>query len=185
MSTSLKVILGLFGFMAITALVAAFSFMGMYNAMVSQEKGVVYQYEQNKNSYDNMWKKFREGAQVTDMYAADLEKVFQKSIQARYGEEGSQAAFQWIKEHNPNLDSSIYRQLQALVESGRNSFQENQTTLLDKKQQYETYLQSFPNNIIAGAMGFPKVDLSKFNIVTSDRTQGAFDKGKDDEVKLR
>ncbi len=158
---------------------------GTYNTMVSLESSVTYQYKENQNVYSNMWKAFKESAQVTTMLTEDTEKVFKAAVEGRYGDKGSQAVVQMIKEDNPKLDGALYRQLQAQVSSGRASFEGNQKNLLDKKRAYENYLKSFPNNILAGFFGFPKVDLSKFDIVTDDRTNNAFETKKDDEVKLR
>lgn len=181
----IKALIG-FGILGIVMMISMYSYVkGTYNEMVSKENAVVYQYKENQNVYSNMWKKFKEATQVTTMYAEDLEKVYKGAIQGRYGEGGSKAVFQMLKEQNPNLDVSIYKQIQVMIESGRASFEENQKTLLDKKRVYEVYLQTFPNNILAGFFGFPKVDLSKFDIVTDNRTENAFATKKDDEIKLR
>jgi len=120
------------------------------------------------------------------MYTDDLKKVYDGAIQARYGKEGSQAAFQWLKEHNPQFDSSMYVKLQTIIESGRNSFEANQKMLLDKKRVYETELRRFPTVLLANMMGFPKIDLDEIDIVTSSKTVKAFDSKMDDkEIKLR
>jgi len=161
------------------------SVIGTNNSCVAQEKALVAQYEQNKNNYDNMWKKFREAAGVTKMYADDLKKIYDSAITKRYGDEGSKAMFQWLKEHNPNFDSKLYTQLQRLIESGRNSFEANQKMLLDKKRVYETDLDIFPNGAIARALGFPKIDLDKYGIVTSDETESAFETKKSGPIELR
>lgn len=160
---------------------------GGYNTMISQEQSVVAQYKQNQNVYSNMWKTFKEMAQVTTMQTEDLEKVFKGAIEGRYGTsgEGSKAVFLALKEDNPRLDTAIYKQVQAAIASGRATFTENQQTLLDKKRVYVTNLQSFPNNILAGFFRFPRIDLDKYDIVTDDRTEGTFKTKKDEEVRLR
>jgi hypothetical protein len=149
------------------------------------EKNVVSQYQQNQNNSDSMFKKFKESAQVSEMYASDVERVYKSAIEGRYGENGSQAVFQFLKEQNPNMDASLYKRIQETIEAGRDSFEENQKVLIDKKRIYETSLAVFPGNIMAGFFGFPRIDLAKYDIVTSDRTQDAFDSKKDEEVKLR
>jgi LemA protein len=171
--------LALFGISLVSVVI------GTYNTLVTQEEGLEAQYSQNQNNYDNMWKKFKETAAVPDMYTSDLKKVYEATLTARYGEEGSQAAFQFIQEHNPNIDAGVYKQLQQVIEAGRNSFETNQKTLLDKKRLYKNELRTFPNNLIAGAMGFPKIDLEKIDIVTSADTAAAFSSKKTEEIKLR
>ncbi len=160
------------------------SALGIRSKLNTMEKNIVYQYEQNKNDYDGMWKTFKEAAQVTDMYSTDLEKVFKSAIQARY-ENSSNNLFSMIKEQNPNFDSSMYKRLQEIIEGGRATFKEKQDKLLDKKRIYDTYLNEFPNNIVAGFFGYPKIKLDDYKIVTSDRTDGAFNSGKDEPIKLR
>jgi hypothetical protein len=185
MSIGLKIILGFLAFMVIVVFLCVFSSIGVYNSCISIEAGIKAQYSANQSNYDNMWKKFKEATQVTDMYSSDLKKVYDSAIQNRYGNNGSKAVFQWLKEHNPNFDSTLYQRLQAMIESGRNTFDSNQKMLIDKRQMYESYVNSFPNNLIAGSFGFPRIDLTKYDIVTSDLTQKAFETKKVDEIKLR
>ena len=155
-----------------------------YNSFVSLEKGVIAQYEQNQNNYDNMWKKFKESVQVSALYAKDTEKVYKSAIQGRYGEKGSQAVFQFLQEQNPNIDASLYKRIQETVEAGRDSFEENQKLLIDKKRLYTTKLSLFPGSLIASVFNFPHIDLDKYGIVTSERTEDAFNSKKADEIKL-
>lgn len=181
----LTVLLALFAILAIFGAGCLAAVIGTNNSCVYQEKGLKAQYKQNQNNYDNMWKKFKEVASVPAMYTEDLKKIYDSAITKRYGGEGSQAMFQWLKEHNPNFDAGIYKQIQQVIEAGRNDFEANQKMLLDKKRQYEVTLETFPSGMIAGALGFPKVDLDEFDIVTSNQTKETFATKKSDVIKLR
>lgn len=158
---------------------------GYRSDCIKAEAGIKAQYSEDQNNYDNMWKRFREMSQVNESYAADLKKVFDGAIQGRYGADGSKAAMQWITEHNPTLSPDTYTRLQSTIEAGRNSFEAEQKTLLDKKREYEVLLGSTTGLFVNGFFGFPRIDLAKFGIVTSDRTEKAFGTGKDEEIKLR
>lgn len=152
---------------------------------VAAEAGIKAQYKQNQNNYDNMWKKFKEMAQVPEMYVEDLQKVYDSAIGKRYGENGSQAAFQFIREHNPNFSDALYTKLQSAIEAGRNGFEADQKQLIDKKRQYEVLLGGTKALFVGFWFGFPRIDLDQFDIVTSDETQDVFKRKTSDEIDLR
>ena len=185
MSNGSKVAIGIVGAIVLMVGIVGMSIVGTNNDFVKAEEGIVMQYKQNQNNYDNYIKKVAEVAQVPAMYRDDLEKVYKSAITGRYGANGSKAVFQWLKEQNPNLDSSLYLKIQQIIESGRVSFESDQKMLLDKKRVYQTNLKVFPNTVVAGVLGFPKIDLTKFDIVTSDETEQAFKTKKSKPLKLR
>ena len=159
-------------------------FIGTRNEFIELEQGVVAQYDQNRNNYDNFVKSVIEVAQVPAKYTEDLTKVTRAAIEGRYGADGSKAVFQWLKEQNPQLDPSIYKKVQQVIEAGRLSFETNQKTLIDKKRVYEVKMMQFPDSLVASMAGFPRIDLKKYDIVTSDRTEKAFETKKDEAIKL-
>jgi hypothetical protein len=75
--------------------------------------------------------------------------------------------------------------VQDIIEAGRNSFEADQKMLIDKKRAYETSLETFPHVMIAGMLGFPRINLGEYEIVTSDETEKVFKTGKSDPIKLR
>lgn len=183
MSTALKIVLGLLGVFVIFGLVAVSSVVGTRNDAVRQEAGIKAQYLQNQNNYSNYIAKLAETAQVPSMYMEDLSKLYSKVVEGRKGSD--QELFRFIKEANPTVDASIYRQIQQVIEAGRNSFEADQKTLLDKKRVYEVALQSFPGNVVLGAFGFPRVNLDEYGIVTDDKTAEAFKTKRASAVQLR
>lgn len=185
MSNFAKVAISLVVLFFLLVGVGCFSVIGINNDLVSQEESIRAQYKQNQNNHAQMFNKFKEVASVPEMYTEDLKKVYDSAISKRYGNDGSKAMFQWLKEHNPNFDSSLYRQVQQTVEAGRNDFEANQKMLLDKKQQYQSELRQFPTNMVAQFLGFPKIDLDEMDIVINTETEKAFETKKSGPVQLR
>ncbi|EHT1484544.1 hypothetical protein KXE51_003524 [Salmonella enterica] len=122
--------------------------------------------------------KVQETAQIPDMYKDGLKEVIKGTFEGRYGADGSKAVMQWIQEQNIQFDSSLYKEIQVVISSGRDEFRISQTKKLDICAMYETKLAQFPGSLIAGVFGYPRIDLDKTCQVVSDtRTQAAFDAG--------
>ena len=149
------------------------------------KKTIVAQYDNNRNILSNYTTRIMEMAQVNDMYRDDLMGVIEQTFSGRYGEDGSKAVFQFIQENNMNLDSSMYRAIQSSMESGRLEFQNNQTRLIDLRRNYETAMGYVVKGFFINLAGYPKIDLTKYDIIVESTTQERFDTKVDKPLKLR
>lgn len=149
------------------------------------EQSVKAEYTNLKNILAQYGNKVAETAQVPEIYRDDVSKVAVDAITARFGENGSKALFQAISEQNPTLDSAVYVQLQRVIESGRNDFQNSQTKFIDKRRVYETALGSPWQGMWLNIAGYPRIDLDDYDIVTSVRAEDAFEKKVEEPIKLR
>ena len=164
----------------------ALGYIGFGNTANNFENQIKAQFDQNKNVYDNGWKKVREVAQVPDMYADKVKEVFVASIQGRYGDGGAKATFLALKEANPTIDASLYAKIQLVVEQFHDQFEQNQARLISIKQEYQNYLTATTSGRFYNSFGgYPKLDLSKYQIVTSDKTETDFANHKAGELNLR
>ncbi len=174
MAMSTKILLGVLAGIFLLVMGAGLDACSVHNDCVRQENGLEAQYEQNQNNYSSYFNKLKEIAQVPTMYQADLEKTYKSALTARYGQDGTKAVFQFIQEHNPNFDSSLYTKIQQFIVAGRNSFEADQKTLLDKRRVYQDTIGQWPGSMMASMMGFPKVDLKKYDPVINEETATAF-----------
>lgn len=184
MSKGLIITLGIFGAIALVCMSLFGTYVSYYDHYNAAERGIVAQYEENQNIYSNYTLKVQEVAQVPGMYTADLTAVVTAALEGRYGEDGSQAVFQWIQEQNPTVDSALYVQIQRIMEAGRNEFKNGQTQLIDKKRAYETDINSFWGGFWARFTGYPKINLDDYKVVKSEQTNETFDSGVDRGVQL-
>lgn len=176
MGTAGKVVTGLFAGFFVLGIIGVTTCVGIWNTCTTFEANIKAQYAENRNNYDKFWKTVAETAQVPTTYAKDLQNLYTSTTKTRYGAGGSQAVFQFIKEHNPTLDSSLYKQVQQVIESGRIDFEAKQASLIDRKRVYESQvLKAAITGAIARLMGFPRIDLDKYDIVTSNETESAFE----------
>jgi hypothetical protein len=169
----------------ILAIVYFFMGVGAHNSANKYEKTIIAAYENNKNVLSNVTAKLLQTAQVNKKYAADVKELATAALSARYGESGSKATMQWIKEKNGgNLDAKIYTRLMDVIEAGRNEFQVNQSILLDKKRAYTTELDSYFTGMLMAGKGFPKIKLDEYKIVISQGVIDTFETGVEKEVQL-
>lgn len=178
-------VLSTVAFMAVVGMVGASSYVSAYNYGNQIENSLSATKEQNRNILAQYGQKVQESVQVPEMYKSDLIELTKAAIGGRYGPSGSQASMQWLKEQNPNLDISVYKQIQQLIEAGRNDFQNGQTRQIDLKRQYETALGSFWQGMWMKMAGYPKINLGDFAIVSTDRADTAFKTKKETVLQLR
>lgn len=137
-----------------------FTYVGKYDQAVSYEAQISRFDKDSQNVLSNYTIKIKEMAQVPDMYKDDLQDVIQATFQGRYGQDGSKAMFQWIKEQNIQFDSSLYTNIQMAVEAGRDEFRLSQTKKIDVCEDYRGYTKKFFNRIFLGGE-FPSYNINK------------------------
>lgn len=184
--SALVIALSILGVIVAGIAVVVMMAISAYNTGNTLEQNIKATYENNKNILGQYGQKVLEAAQVPDMARDDLMKVARAAMEGRYGAEGSKAVFQAINEQNPTVDPQLYRQIQQIIEGGRNEFQNAQTRLIDQKATYERALGSFPQGVLMRMVGYPRINLADFKVITTDRTEQTFKNGKEDApIRLR
>ena len=174
-------ILGLFFFSTIGFLVVSAA--GFHNNEVGLRNAFNNKIEANTTDFDNMWKTISQVAQVPEMHKQGFQETFVKYAEARSSGKGEGGSLmQWVQEAVPQgLPTELYAKIQTTVEAKREGWTMRQKELIDIKQAHDNLITQFPGVIYATLMGRSALELK---LVTSSRTQRAFETGADDNVDL-
>lgn len=153
---------------------AVVSYISAANYGNRTEQQLKTKYQDNENVLSSGYQQLKGVAGVTKMATQDQIDLFKAAITGRYGADGSKAVFQMITENNPVQDPQLYRKVQQIVESTQKEFQVSQTQMLDIKRSYETELGSPWKGIWLSFAGYPKIDLDKYVIISSEGASEAF-----------
>ena len=162
-----------------TAAVALFSYVSANNYGASIEAQLNGLRDNNQNVLAQGQQKVMEAAQVPTMYKDDFKEIITADVQGRYGKDGSKATFQWLKEHNVNVDAELYRKIQQLIESYRDEFKNSQTKMIDVRRQYEASLGFFWQGMWLRIAGFPKLNMNDFKPIITDSVEQVYKEGKE------
>lgn len=169
---------------AAVIVVCIFSYISAANWGNATEASLDAKLENNENIYANGTQKVVEIAQVPQMYVDSVSRVTREAIGGRYGADGSKAVFQLLVEQNPQLSPEMFTKIQQVIESFRNEFQNNQTALVDLKRTYRTQLGNVWSGFWLARAGYPKQDLKKWDIVTTDKARQTFETKRDTGIQL-
>jgi hypothetical protein len=112
-------------------------------AEASKQLGVI------ELTHDKMFKILQQKAGVTKEYRASFDSIYTHIIAGRYSQ-GDGSLMKWIKESNPEFDSSLYRDLMASIESERTEFLKAQTRILDISREHEVLIKTVPGRWFLG-----------------------------------
>jgi len=161
------------------------SYISANNYGAKMDASLKAKYTEMENVLANGAKKVKEVVQVPDMYRDDFVKVVKADMEGRYGDSGSKATFQWLKERNLDYDASIYKKVQNVIVAFRNKFQNSQTAMIGIKQIYEERVDTVWSGFWLRMAGKPKVSLEKYQIISSDFAQKVFSEHKEEGLQLR
>ncbi|AEO93404.1 virion structural protein [Bacillus phage G] len=168
-------------FFIIVAAIGSTTLWSQRGKVVKLENKIEARYNFNKSDYDKMWKTFVETAKVTELQAEQFKDVYTELISGRY--EDTDLLFKMVQESNPQLGTEVYTNLQRQIAADRSTFNNNQKAILDIINQYNNYIEH-DAIIIAFITNRKPIDSSKY-IITSERTEKAFESGKDEVIDLQ
>lgn len=169
----------------VAVLVAALiGLVGMFISYSNQEVDLSTQFsaQQKANAviYDKVWKVLQQKAGVADQAADKFKEIYANIMDARYDGK-DQVLMNWIQEQNPTFDMSLYKDLSMSIESNRAEFANVQQKLIDIKREHDRLRLRIPSSIFLSIKGVKELQMQ---LVTSSRTEKAFETGVDDDVSL-
>lgn len=182
-NATVALVLGLVA-LSIAALMGVL-YISSYNTANALEQGIMATHKNNEILLANYGQKVTEAVQVPEMARDDIQILIREALVGRYGSDGSKSVFQAISEQNPSVDPGLYRQIQQIIESGRNDFQQGQTRLIDQKRVYDTSRNSFITGAFMRMAGYPKIQLNDYQPVTTTRAASIFKEGVEEPIQLR
>ncbi len=133
-----------------------------------------------KVHFDNMWKILQDQADVASEYKDAFAEIFPKLMDERYGDSGRAGALlSFVKESNPNFDITLYSNLQKSIQAERTGFTAHQDKLIDVHNAHKILLRTKPSKWFLG-----DVEEIEITLVTSSRTNDAYETGEDNNVDL-
>ncbi len=161
------------------------SFINAKNGSVRFENEIVRLDKASEVELSNHTNKILEMVQVPKMQTEHLVKLAKEALSARYGEDGSKALFQFIKENTAAPSEKLYLDLQATIAGGRQEFKLSQDVKIEKCTQYDTWRESFPNSIFASFLDLPtkKID-SRCEIISDETTRQSFETKRTAPIKI-
>lgn len=159
---------------------SVFSVISSYNTASKLKNTYEMKIKANSGEFDGMWKQISQVVQIADSKKEAFKEIFNGYATARTPNGAGQVMF-WVKENAPNLDLNVYDKAQNIIVASRNGWTARQTELVDIAREYNQGLVTFPNNLVLGMFGFEKIDPK---VITSLRTEKAFEEGRDDDVSL-
>lgn len=141
---------------------------------------VVAWQQKNEAVFDRVWKVIQQQAGVTQEYSTQFRAIY-NDIMSAQNPAGQGTLLKFIQQSNPSFDSSLFAKLMSSIESNRLDFERAQIELIDRKREHDSLLQGIPSGWYLSLLGRGPVEIK---IVTSSKTEAAFESGKDDDVSL-
>lgn len=166
----------------IIILILAAIIFGTYISVNNEERQLRTLAEAQKGKietqYDAMWKIIQQKAQVTDEYKNSFKDIFVQIIDGRY-KQGDGTLMKWIKEANPNFDSSLYKDLMSTIDIKRTEFMNTQNRMIDIIREHKNLCITAPKCWFVT----DKSDID-YTIISSTKSKTTIQTGIEDNVDV-
>lgn len=173
--TIIVVIVALLAIVGITYTTLSISY---HNSEKKLRTSIIAKEKDNKNVYTSMWEILTLKAGVAEKYSEDFKEIYPSLVAGRYNNGGGQM-MQWIQEHNPSFDTSLYKDVMESIEAQRETFKTSQTQLIDLSRQHNELLALFPASFFLS-----DIKPIEITVVVNNETNKAFSSGIETKMNL-
>jgi hypothetical protein len=163
--------------LAVIIIPVALMYMNYNNQDANLRADVLDQQRKIEARFDTMWKTIAQAAEIKESYKNDFKEIWTDLIRGRY-ENGAGQVMAWIKEQNPQMDSTIYTKLMTLVESERHGFEREQGKLSQLAAAHQKLFTTRPS------MWFLSGKPVEITIISSEKTKAIVESGKEDDIEI-
>jgi len=156
-----------------------------YNQFVRSENFITARHKDLQNVHGMVYQKMETASQPAKQYRDLVITSIEKSMTGRYGDDGVKAALLLITENQPQIDSTVYKELNDIISASFQALQTAQTDKIDAIRVYKDQYQVFPGNIVANLFGFPKMNIEEMEkLIVHSTTSKTFETGVMESPKL-
>jgi len=182
--------LGVLGAIVLAVLLGVFWAIGLKNDFVRLESDIIASNQGRQTNLSQYTLRIMEMAKVPKMQRDDLTATIEAQIKARYGQDGSKAVFQVLKENNIAVTPELYTNIQKEISGGRKDYEQNEKRLIESKRIACNRIQTSPGDIVLRAFGYPtlhfgcKGDKDDYPVIMSESSKDTFSTGVDKGVSF-
>ena len=172
------ILIVLSGTVLIVGLILIFSYFSYSNEEIRLRETITAKIDDSRSHYTKMWEVLTNKAGISKTYASDFERIYPDLIEGRYSK-GQGQMMNWIQEHNPEFDTSLYKDVMVSIEGQRESFHNNQRQLIDLNRQHSTLLKVAPSNWFLSSR-----EPIVVPVIVNNETNETFKTGIESDMKL-
>ena len=129
--------------------------------------------------FDKMWKIIKQQAGVTEEYKNSFRAIYTDLIAGRYSGEGKGEMMLWIKEQNPQFETTLFEKLMVTIEAQREGFFVQQKKVVDMVITHKNMIETFPSSMILGER-----PLIVYEVISSTTSKQVMETRTEDDIDL-
>jgi len=129
--------------------------------------------------FDKMWKIIKQQAGVANEYKESFRAIYKDLMAGRYSGEGKGEMMLWIKESNPQFETTLFEKLMVSIEAQREGFFVAQKKIVDMIVTHKDMITTVPSSMIVGGR-----DLIVYEVISSSTSKKVMETRTEDDIEL-